>query len=173
MKKYLFLLSFILIPSAVYANTYAVNDDSEAGVKIVRVIDGNIEEELAKIGLSGKPYFEISESSLPPREDRKYWKIQGNTVVVDETAKKNDVYSRLDEKYVNEKLYERLAPERTIQLSPYLGSLNAFMQYKNLPGLRDYIDALQVSGIATSEESVMVRGIFKELDIDLDNLPNG
>lgn len=86
---FLFVFS-IFFSFTVYADTYAV-DRADGGVSIINYNEGSkdtLQDVIHDLGFDGRPVKRVSASDLPStREDRKYWTLQGNKVVVD-TAKK-------------------------------------------------------------------------------------
>lgn len=89
MRKLLILFLFGFC-SVSYADTYAV-DRSDGGVSIINYNEGSkdtLQEVIHDLGFDGRPVKRISASDLPStREDRKYWTLQGNKVVVDAAKK--------------------------------------------------------------------------------------
>lgn len=86
------LLFLLLFSRTVYASDYELYAVPRPdGVTIVTYYPGSIdsiEDVMRKYGFSELPYKKINESDKPAdRKDRKYWKLSGNKVIVDEAKK--------------------------------------------------------------------------------------
>jgi len=97
MKKIIVLIGFLSICSfawAVDVDRYAVERE-DGGVSIVSYVKGStksFEKVLEDNGLSGRPITALSDADIPKtRADRKYWKMSGKKIVINEFEKQEDL----------------------------------------------------------------------------------
>ena len=85
MKKISFFIILLLVSGSLYAEKY-VFEDSE-GIHVMTLADPSttVEAELAKIGKPGVAAVLLLGGE--PKENQKYWRLQGSRITVD-TAKK-------------------------------------------------------------------------------------
>jgi len=83
MKKALFVLALILVCGSAEAK-YCVSDAD--GLKVLYGVNQSCEDYAKELGVAVTLV-----DSLPSRDDRKYWKLDGKKVVVDEVAKQADL----------------------------------------------------------------------------------
>lgn len=96
MKRILLSCLFILSCSLCFANgegMYAVERE-DGSVSIVQYFGKNksLEQSLKDSNLLGRPIVPIVGSDIPKtRADRKYWKMSGKNIVIDESEKQKDI----------------------------------------------------------------------------------
>lgn len=100
MKKILFLILF-LTPSIAFAE-YCVSEKNGA-VWVHYGANKTCEKYSEEIGENYKVV-----SSLPDKTDRKYWKIVGNSVVIDQAKKQADIDKALQEKAAKDAILLKL-----------------------------------------------------------------
>lgn len=89
MKKIIFILSIFFICTPAFAERYRAVDDNGTVALVLAV--GNIDEAWGKHPLYGHAFLDIDSARLPSIDDRKYWKISGNSVIVDSVKKQSDI----------------------------------------------------------------------------------
>ena len=56
-----------------------------------------------------------------------------------------------------------------VKLSPYVGALRSFVEWKSWSGVKGFLGALEVNGIATAEEVKLIKEGFKAQNLDIDS----
>lgn len=64
-------------------------------------------------------------------------------------------------------LNQSLEPQSILKLAPYKGALESFCDWKNWAGVRNFIDALVLSQIATISEANQIKSAFSDQGIIL------
>lgn len=96
MKNIAFLLLFVC--STVYAGDVYISEKADGTVRQTYYVGGSqdsISDVLRDIGVSEA--VKVKDTDLPDRKDDKYWKLQGDSVVVDEGLKLVDIENKAKE----------------------------------------------------------------------------
>lgn len=103
-----FLILFLLISTNLYAEKYVVEkpDGSVAVINYVTGSQDSLDDVIQENGFSGAIYEEAK--TLPPREDRKYWKKSGSFVVVDSVNKQKDLDAKAAKEAEKEAVFSKL-----------------------------------------------------------------
>lgn len=97
--KYITVLFLFLFSSTLFAEVIPyVIEREDGGVSVLYYDTGSpysADEEIKRIGFGSRPYKQISLSDIPVKdENRKYWKVSGKKIVIDEDKKNADLYEK-------------------------------------------------------------------------------
>jgi hypothetical protein len=139
---------------------------------------------LGVIELTEKQISRLNDLKTDNIKGFSYWHDKKEVVVVsdtavDETALKAALLALPDEyskeyyensfsfKVLMGRLNQTMEPVSILKLSPYVGAMESFCEWKNWDGIKAFLDGLVTAEIATAEEVSQVIDAFLEQGIDL------
>lgn len=109
MKKQLLITGLLFICGNLYAEKCAVQRP-DGGITVIEYIDGSsdsISDVLSEFGYDGKECVQVK--SIPSnRKDREFWKIEGNSIVVDSIKKQEKAVRDAEESLSRDAVLDKL-----------------------------------------------------------------